>query len=89
MVTIADGRTVEVIMPRHVVEVSQARPVVEVRTGILDILAPYAGPYEVIPSEVAQALPTTGRGMAQDIVVMPIPSNYGLVTRVGANLIIT
>ena len=89
MTAVSSGATVEVVMPRAVVEVAQAREAVEVRTGILDILAPYRGDYEVTPSEVAQVLPTTGRGMAEDIVVLPIPSNYGLVTRVGANLVIT
>ena len=89
MTAVSSGATVEVVVPRTVVEVAQAREAVEVRTGILDILAPYQGDYEVAPAEEAQVLPTTGRGMERDIVVLPIPSNYGLVTRVGANLVIT
>lgn len=41
---------------------------------------PYSGAYEVTPSAVTQRLETEGMVMAHDVVVNPIPSNYGLIT---------
>ena len=49
----------------------------------------WAGPYEVTPSEVAQTLATRDLLMAADLVVGPIPSNYGLVTWDGAVLTVS
>lgn len=36
----------------------------------------YEGPYDVTPSESVQTLPTQGFGMAQNVTVQPIPSEY-------------
>lgn len=36
----------------------------------------YDGPYDVTPSESVQTLPTQGFGMAQNVTVQPIPSEY-------------
>lgn len=44
----------------------------------------YAGAYEVTPSAQAQALPTAETVLYHDVVVAPIPSNYGLITWDGA-----
>jgi len=41
---------------------------------------PYEGSYEVTPSSEAQILPTDGLRMTADLVINPIPSNYGLIT---------
>ena len=49
----------------------------------------YEGPYEVTPSEEIQVLHEENMRALHDIVINPIPNNYGLVTRVGSNLIIT
>ena len=49
----------------------------------------YDGPYEITPGEEAQTLRMEGKRAAQDVTVKPIPKNYGLVTRTGANLTIT
>jgi len=46
--------------------------------------APYRGAYEVTPTEYAQVLPTAGKTPSSDIVVQPIPSNYGLITYNGS-----
>lgn len=43
-------------------------------------VADYVGPYEVTPTRETQVLGTAGRRMASDVVVAPIPKNYGLVT---------
>lgn len=49
---------------------------------------PYAGPYEVEPSEEEQVLPTAGMVMRSDLVVAPVPSGYGRVERRGSALIV-
>lgn len=40
----------------------------------------YEGPYSVTPTEEAQTLQTKNFRMTDNIVVNPIPSNYGLIT---------
>lgn len=45
---------------------------------------PYSGDYDVTPSAVTQRLETEGMVMAHDVVVNPIPSNYGLITLNGS-----
>lgn len=49
----------------------------------------YTGEYSVTPSDERQYLPTEGKTLTQDIVVEPIPSNYGLVTWDGSILMIS
>lgn len=43
-------------------------------------VTPYSGAYEFTPSAETQTLPTAMRELTQDIVINPIPSNYGLIT---------
>lgn len=50
---------------------------------------PYQGEYEVTPSRQTQTLQTAGRVMSQDVVVNPIPSNYGLITWNGSALMVS
>lgn len=40
----------------------------------------YEGPLEVTPSAEAQTLPTSGRVLAENVTIKPIPKEYGLVT---------
>lgn len=49
----------------------------------------YEGNYEITPSEELQTLPTANRQLARDIVVAPIPKNYGRITYSGGGIIIT
>lgn len=49
----------------------------------------YGGPYEVTPRATAQTLPTDGLVMTADVVVQPIPSNYGLITWNGSTLTVS
>ena len=49
----------------------------------------YPGPYEVTPSSEAQVLPTAHCTMTGDLVVEPIPSNYGLITWNGSTLTVS
>lgn len=44
---------------------------------------PYAGPYEVTPTEAQQTLPTKGALLKEDITVKMIPADYGKVSDVG------
>lgn len=49
----------------------------------------YDGEYEATPSENEQTLLTAGKVLAQDIVIQPIPSNYGLITWNGSTLTVS
>ena len=49
---------------------------------------PYEGEYTVVPGEDAQALPTAGKSLAQDVTVEPIPSNYGRIAWNGAAIMV-
>lgn len=46
----------------------------------------YHGTYEVTPSQTAQVLPTDGLLAVADIVINPIPSNYGRIEQRGSAL---
>lgn len=50
---------------------------------------PYEGPFEVTPGDEAQVLPTAGTRVAEDIVVGPIPRNYGLIAWDGNTLTVS
>ena len=50
---------------------------------------PYSGRYEVTPSEFTQVLETAYRKMAANVIVNPIPSNYGLVTYNGSTITVS
>lgn len=65
-------------------------------TGVIERLSDgggdvpiYAGPYEATPTHGTQVIPTLGYQMAQDFVVNPIPSNYGLITYNGFELTVS
>lgn len=49
---------------------------------------PYTGEYTVIPSEEQQTLATTGKRMLEDVVVEPIPDNYGRIAWNGSTLMV-
>lgn len=49
----------------------------------------YEGEYEITPSEELQTLPTANRMLARNIVVAPIPQNYGRITYSGGGITIT
>ena len=49
----------------------------------------YEGAYEVTPSADVQTLATTGEVMDGNIVIKPIPSNYGLITWDGSTLTVS
>ena len=40
----------------------------------------YAGPYEITPGESSQTAEIAGKIASENIVINPIPSNYGLIS---------
>ncbi len=54
------------------------------------ILPPsYEGDYEITPGEDAQVLNTDHLYMRGDVVIQPIPSNYGLITYNGSEITVS
>ena len=49
----------------------------------------YEGPYEVTPTQQTQVLSTLNQRMTQDVIINPIPSNYGLISWNGAVLTVS
>lgn len=50
---------------------------------------PYSGSTRVIPSTQQQTLETAGLTVVENIIVEPIPSNYGLITWNGSTLTVS
>lgn len=50
---------------------------------------PYSGTIDVTPTGEKQTFPTSGYMLQADIVVEPIPSNYGLITWDGTTLTVS
>ena len=66
----------------------------DITVEILDAIVhgsaePYTGEYEVTPSQETQTLNCAGLQMSENVVVHPIPSNYGLITWNGAALTVS
>jgi hypothetical protein len=49
----------------------------------------YTGSIEVTPSAETQILPTINRTVTDNIIINPIPSNYGLITWNGSTLTVS
>jgi len=49
----------------------------------------YDGEYEFTPTSVAQTIPIVGHVATQNIVINPVPSNYGLITWNGSVLTVS
>ena len=49
----------------------------------------YGGPYEITPSSEAQILETGSFYMDNDVIINPIPSNYGLITYNGSEITVS
>lgn len=52
-------------------------------------LPDYDGAYVVTPSTTTQVLPTSMTNMRDDVKIMPIPSNYGLISYDGSILTVS
>lgn len=49
----------------------------------------YDGPYTITPTSNAQTLSVRNHVMVEDLVIEPIPSNYGLITWNGSVLTVS
>ena len=49
----------------------------------------YTGATEFTPTDEVQTVPIAGKTPAQDIIINPIPSNYGLITWNGSTLTVS
>lgn len=52
-------------------------------------LPDYDGPTVVVPSDSAQTLSTEGTALMSDIVVQPIPSNWGRISYDGSTITVS
>lgn len=63
-----------------------------IKVGLSDIslrvgsIPPYTGDYTITPSGETQVLQTAGKSTISNIVINPIPSNYGRITWNGYTL---
>ena len=80
---------VGVITNGQTVEVTSAKYDIGITTGILPVTDIYGGPYEITPANAPQTLETTHLVMRENVVVNPVPSNYGLITWNGATLTVS
>lgn len=69
-------------------------PSLGISTGDLIIrdavqLPPYTGDYTITPSSESQVLQTENLRMTDNVVINPIPSNYGLITWNGSTITVS
>lgn len=58
-------------------------------TALREAYPAYDGPMEITPTQETQTLDTAMKSVLGDIVVNPIPSNYGLITWNGSTLTVS
>ena len=58
----------------------------DVDFGTTPVQSNYDGPYEVTPTEQEQTLLTSDKVLTANVVVKPIPNNYGLITWNGSTI---
>lgn len=61
----------------------------EVINNAMKSIPTYRGAYEVTPNATQQILSTKYMRMEEDVVINPIPSNYGLITWNGSTLTVS
>lgn len=65
---------------------------VKTRTEIIEIIPSgeaYEGPYSITPGKEAQVLNIKGLTAKENIIIEPVPDNYGLISWNGSTLTIT
>lgn len=73
-------------------ELSSIRTLSAFLTGGISKVEPlpyYEGEYEITPASEAQIIETAQMSMAQNLIVNPIPSNYGLITWDGRTITVS
>ncbi len=73
----------------HSIDVEFTQNTFNVEFGTTIAEGDYSGTYEVTPSNQAQILPTANKKLSQNIIINPIPNNYGLITWNGATLTVS
>lgn len=86
--TITDSTRVTVRQNNQIVELSSPTSSIEVKSGSLGGSL-YEGPYEFTPTRSTQIAHTSAARLSRDIIVNPIPQNYGLVTWDGSVITIS
>jgi hypothetical protein len=49
----------------------------------------YEGPYEFTPTQETQTVPTADKVLLENIIINPIPNNYGLITYNGRTITVS
>lgn len=80
------GQTVEVQSQAQAVSVQGAAYEVDVASVVMPGGIPYRGEYTIRPQPYEQVLQTEGKALSQNVVIEPIPSNWGLITWDGSKL---
>lgn len=68
--------SLSVIFEPQKLNVEIANPIIKEYINV----EPYMGNYTVTPTEETQVLPTCTKQMIKDLIVEPIPLNYGKIT---------
>lgn len=55
----------------------------------IDTTTIYAGSYELTPSAETQTIPIANMKASADIIINPVPSNYGLISWNGSTLTVS
>lgn len=66
--------------------------IIPLEVGVITIAGSYAdyeGSYQITPTQSAQTLETADKHTLADIIINPIPSNYGLITWNGSTLTVS
>lgn len=68
--------SLSVIFKPQKLNVEIANPIIKEYINV----EPYMGNYTVTPTEETQVLPTSAKQMIEDLIIEPIPLNYGRIT---------
>ena len=91
MNTIIRNRDTVIIESGLKQSVSIVQPLKQYIDVVSNIIRPenYADVTEVIPNKQTQVLPTSGKVLLENVIVKPIPNNYGLITWNGSFLTVS
>lgn len=82
------GETVEVTSLRGTVDARSPSYTIEAESGVLIGGTPYTEAYEVTPTTGEQVLPTRSKTLSDNLVVKPIPPNYGRIAWDGTGIMV-
>ena len=78
-------------MPKALLSVALPAPtnLTVMQYGVYGDTEEYEGSYVFTPTQSTQTIPIADKKATQDIIINPIPSNYGLITWNGAILTVS